>query len=107
METLKQFEPYRQEWQDYLNWFYSLALFLDLPELRAVHACWDQEDIDWLKDKDLYRMNKELLVSSHKKGSKDYKVINDLLKGKEYMIPEEYTWQDKDGHDRTENRIKW
>lgn len=85
-ETLKQFEPYRQEWQDYLNWFYSLALFLDLPELRAVHACWDQEDIDWLKDKDLYRMNKELLVSSYKKGSKDYKVINDLLKGKEYMI---------------------
>ena len=36
-----------------------------------------------------------------------YKVINDLLKGKEYIIPEEYAWKDKDGHDRTENRIKW
>ncbi len=106
-ETLKQFEPYEQEWQDYLNWFYSLALFLDLPELRAVHACWDQEDIDWLKEKNIHKMTKELLFSSHKKGSKDYKVINDLLKGKEYIIPEEYAWKDKDGHDRTENRIKW
>jgi hypothetical protein len=106
-KTLEQFEPYQEEWQDYLTWFYSLHLFLDLPELRAVHACWDQQDIDWLKDKDLYRMNKELLVSSHKKGSQEYQVINDILKGKEYMIPEEYAWKDKDGHDRTENRIKW
>ena len=52
-------------------------------------------------------MNKELLVSSHKKGTKDYQVINDILKGKEFIIPEEYVWKDKDGHDRTENRLKW
>ena len=25
----------------------------------------------------------------------------------EYMIPEEYAWKDKDGHDRTKNRLKW
>lgn len=106
-ETLKQFEAYQQEWPDYLNWFYSLALFLDLPELRAVHACWDQKDIDWLKDKNLYRMNKELLFSSHKEGSNEYKVINNILKGIEYIVPGEYAWQDKDGHYRTENRIKW
>jgi hypothetical protein len=105
--TLKEFEPYPQEWQDYLTWFYSLTLFLDLPELRAVHACWDQENIDWLKGKNIYKMNEELLVTSHEKGSKDYKVINELLKGKEYTIPEKYAWKDKDGHYRTENRIKW
>jgi hypothetical protein len=106
-QTLKQFETYQQEWRDCLNWFYSLPLYLDLPELRAVHACWDQGDIDWLKERHLYQMNKELMVNSHKKGSKDYQVINDILKGKEFMIPEQYVWKDKDGHDRTENRLKW
>lgn len=106
-ETRKQFEPYQHEWQDHLNWFYSLALFLDKPQLRAVHACWYQEDIDWLKERDLYFLNKDLLVSSHKKDTKDYQVINDILKGKELMLPEEYAWKDKDGHDRTENRLRW
>ena len=106
-QTLKQFEQYPAEWQDYLTWFCSLALVVDTPHVRAVHACWDQRDIDWLKKRGLYKMNKELLVSSHKKGTKDYQVINDILKGKEFMIPEEYVWKDKDGHDRTENRLKW
>ena len=106
-ETLKQFEAHQQEWQDYLTWFYSLSLFFDQPQLRAVHACWNQADINWLKERNLYFLNEELLVSSHKKGTIDYKVINDILKGKEFVIPEKYAWKDKDGHDRTENRLRW
>lgn len=47
-QTMLQFEDHPQEWQSYLEWFYTLPLYIDLPELRAVHACWDQQHIDWL-----------------------------------------------------------
>jgi hypothetical protein len=31
------------------NWFKTLPLWLDLPGLRVVHACWHQESMDRLK----------------------------------------------------------
>ena len=43
--TLDQFAPYPGEWQSYIDWFYTLPLFLDLGQLRVVHACWDADHI--------------------------------------------------------------
>lgn len=106
-ETLDQFVNYPDDWQSYLEWFYTLPLFLDLGELRIVHACWDEEHIEWLKSKNYFTLNDELLLASHQKDSLSYKVINDTLKGKECNIPEKFTWHDKDGHPRKTNRIKW
>jgi len=106
-QTLLQFQGYENEWLSYMDWFYTLPLFLDLKELRAVHACWDNKHIDWLMANDYRTMNKNLLVASHEKGSYPKQVIDEVLKGKEYNIPEEYAWKDKDGHIRTENRYKW
>ena len=105
--TLREFEAYPNEWQDYLVWFYNLPLFLELPGLRAVHACWDNDHIKWLKDNGYELLKEELLVNSHKKGTYEYAVINDVLKGKEYTIPEQYAWLDKEGNRRTENRYRW
>ncbi len=105
--TLEQFASYPGEWQSYLEWFYTLPLFLDLGHLRVVHACWDDEHIAWLKSKNYFTLNDELLLASHQKGTLPYEVINDTLKGKEFNIPEKYVWHDKDGHARTTNRIKW
>jgi hypothetical protein len=106
-QTLQQFSGYEKEWQDYLEWFYTLPLFLDLPELRAVHACWDLSHIAWLKRNGYVTMSPELLMDAHQRGSEAYQVINDTLKGKEYNIPESYSWKDKDGHERRSNRVKW
>lgn len=105
--TLAQFEGFPGEWPVYLEWFYTLPLFLDLPGIRVVHACWDDEHIDWLKTHNHFTMSDGLLVASHERGSLAYKVINDTLKGKEFNIPEKYTWYDKDGHPRNSNRLKW
>jgi predicted MPP superfamily phosphohydrolase len=80
--TIDQFEEYPQEWKSYIEWFYSLPLFIDNPEFRAVHACWDSEQIKWLKEHGFYRMTIELLVSSHQKNSRAYTAINETLKGK-------------------------
>ncbi|MBK8495963.1 MAG: hypothetical protein IPL50_13795 [Chitinophagaceae bacterium] len=72
-----------------------------------MHACWDNDHINWLKTNGYVTLNEELLIASHQKGTKAYEVINDTLKGKEFIIPEKYVWHDKDGHARTANRIKW
>jgi hypothetical protein len=104
---MEQFSGYEDEWRSHLEWFYTLPLFIELPGLRAVHACWDDENISWLRAKQHYTMSKELLVDSHDKHSKAYNVIEETLKGKEIAIPKEYAWTDKEGHVRTENRIKW
>ncbi len=105
--TLDQFADYPAEWQAYLDWFYTLPLFLDLKDLRVVHACWDEAHIDWLRSRNYFTLNKSLLFEAFDKDSEAYMVIEDTLKGKEYNIPEEYVWHDKDGHARFANRIKW
>lgn len=105
--TLNQFLNHRQEWQSSLKWFYTLPLFLDLGNLRVVHACWDELHIEWLNRNKYFTMTDELLIASHNKGSKAYEVIEETLKGKEFNIPEKYAWADKDGHTRTANRYKW
>ncbi len=51
-QTLLQLEGHDQEWQSCLEWFYTLPLFLDLSELKVIHACWDQKHIDWLRAND-------------------------------------------------------
>ncbi len=105
--TLRQFDAYPGEWQQWLRWFYSLRLFVDLPALRAVHACWDQHHINWLKKRNLYTMTEQLLIDSHNESTMAYTVLNDMLKGKEFNIPAVYAWLDKDGHERKSNRWKW
>lgn len=105
--TLNQFAAYPSEWQGYLQWFKTLPLFLDLGNLRAVHACWDEEHINWLKENNYTTLSDELLHKAHQEKSQEKWVIEETLKGKECNIPEKFVWYDKDGHARTANRIKW
>ncbi len=105
--TLDQFAGHESEWQSYLQWFRTLPLFADLGYARVVHACWDAENIDWLKANNGNFLSDELLFASHVRGSKAYDVINETLKGKEFNIPAAYSWHDKDGHLRNANRVRW
>lgn len=105
--TLKQFENFEEEWQSYLRWFKTLPLFIDFGNLRAVHACWDEEHIAWLKENNYTTLSDELLHKAHQEKSKEKIIIEEILKGKEIRIAAEHVWYDKDGHERSANRIKW
>ena len=50
-ETLKQFQNRQDEYEEYLEWFKTLPLFYETEMFRAVHACWDEKIIDFLKTK--------------------------------------------------------
>lgn len=105
--TLEQFSQYTDEWNEWVQWFYTLPLFLEVDGIRVVHACWDEEHIQWLKAHHGANLTEKLLVEAHDKKSHAHVVIEETLKGKEMNIPEHCVWYDKDNHPRTSNRIKW
>ena len=107
-ETLKQFQNRQAEYEDYLDWFKTLPLFYETENFRAVHACWDAKNIDYLrKELSNDRLTDDLIYQSAKKGTKLYTAIDITLKGKEIKMPEGLSFKDKDGTKRTDIRIKW
>lgn len=94
-----------QEWTD---WFKTLPLWLDLPEIRVVHACWDD---------DLMRQLQPFLVDGNllpedlspffRKGNPQYEATEVVLKGREVALPEGVVFHDKEGIARKNTRIKW
>jgi hypothetical protein len=107
-ETLKQFQNRQKEYEDYLDWFKSLPLYYEAATFRAVHACWDHNNIEILR-KTLVndRLTDDLIYQSVKVGSALNEAIDQTLKGKEMKMPKGLFFKDKDGTQRTEIRIKW
>jgi hypothetical protein len=107
-ETLKQFQNKQKDYEDYLEWFKTLPLYYETDQFKAVHACWNNNQIEYLR-KTLVndRLTDELIYQSVKKGSELNEAINQTLKGKEMKMPEGLFFTDKDGTRRTEIRIKW
>ncbi len=107
-ETLKQFQNRQTEYEDYLEWFKTLPLYYETDTFRAVHACWDNNNIDYLKQTLVNdRLTDELIYQSVKKGTALNEAIDQTLKGKEMIMPDGLFFTDKDGTRRTEIRIKW
>ncbi len=107
-KTLKQFENRQDTYNEYIDWFKTLPLYYETEHFRAVHACWDDAHIDFLRrslkeDK----LTGELIFQAAKKGSPLYEAVEIVLKGKEIALPEGITFKDKDGAIRKDIRIKW
>ncbi len=105
--TTDQFADYSAEWKQWVDWFYTLPLFLEIDGIRVVHSFWESNHIIWLKENHGNLLTRKLLIDSHDKDTLAYAAINDILKGKEINIPIDFAWLDKDCHARTSNRIKW
>ena len=44
-ETLKQFQNRQHEYEEYLEWFKTLPLYYETDQFKAVHACWDKNNM--------------------------------------------------------------
>jgi hypothetical protein len=107
-ETLRQFQNEQEVYEDYLEWFKTLPLFLETEDFRAVHASWDDNHINYLKAHlENNRLTDELIYKSVCMGTPLYRAVNNVLKGREMRIPNGMTFTDKDGTKRTQIRIKW
>ena len=103
--TLEAFAEYPDEWRDYLGWFRTLPLFLDMGDFRVVHAAWDESAMATLKGKD--RLDEATLHKAARRGTPEYEAVEILLKGREVKLPDGYRFADKHGVSRFEMRTKW
>ncbi|MGJ8670591.1 MAG: metallophosphoesterase [Oceanococcus sp.] len=96
-------------YRDCIDWFMTLPLFLDLPGLRVIHACWYSPVIDELSQSlgANSTLTPELLIAASRKGEPEYEAIELLLKGPEVSLPPGRSFSDKDKNPRTEVRVKW
>jgi len=113
-ETLTQFSQHPQEWRDYLNWFKSLPLYLELEHsvtqqvFRAVHACWDQTLIDSYAES--YAdpgLTDFFLRESVKPGTEAASIKQRLTGGVDLVLPEGMVICSKDGSTRRAFRTKF
>jgi hypothetical protein len=107
-KTLNEFQNNHKEYDEYLEWFKTLPLYVETENFKAVHACWENSTIEYLK-KTLVndRLTDELIYQSAKKGTKLHEAIEQTLKGKEMNVPKGVSFRDKENFSRTEMRIKW
>ena len=102
-----------------IDWFLTLPLWLDLPALRLVHACWHPRLMAWVAPRlhgDCY-LTRELMVPAtdepEDEAEKDngtpsiFKAVECLTKGIEVPLPAGHQFRDKDGIQRSRVRVRW
>jgi hypothetical protein len=95
--------------KDFVEWFKTLPIFLDLPELRVVHACWSPKHLAQARgytDKE-NRLQSGSWEKASREGSEACDTIETLLKGLEILLPEPHFFLDKEGNPRHEIRTRW
>ena len=107
-EFIAAFRGAETEYLETLEWLKTLPLWIDLPELRVIHACWDQAEIELLSSRHAGpRLTDDLLVQASTYGTKEYRALETLLKGKEVALPDGASYHDKEGTLRTVMRTQW
>ncbi|MCW8886476.1 MAG: metallophosphoesterase [Motiliproteus sp.] len=107
-ETLVQFAAYSEEWQSYLEWFRQLPLFLEFENFRVVHACWDQNLIDQLKQQGVANLSDDKFIhKSAERGCFQWQVVDRLLRGTYLPLPNNEVMLSQDGYRRHVYRTKF
>jgi len=108
-EFLRQFEENSAAHRDAVSWFKSLPVWLDLPGLRVVHACWHEPSRGVLTSMLDERgcLTAAGIRESYRHGTDAHAAVEILLKGPEQHLPEGIHFFDKDGHKREEVRLRW
>ena len=90
-----------------INWFQRLPLFLDFEDFRIIHACWNQDAIDFVRTKYNNFLTDDFLQQSVIKNTQEYDAIEILLKGPEASLRDGLSFQDSDNNRRDKFRVKW
>ncbi len=106
-ETLAAYRGRGAELSSDLHWMAHLPFWLDLDDIRAVHAAWDDGAVDRLAET---AEGGRLGVDGHLRYGKDTEVGQDielLTCGPEVDLPPPHAFTDQGGHRRTRSRIAW
>ncbi|HLV49285.1 MAG TPA: metallophosphoesterase [Aliidiomarina sp.] len=102
-------EGHKNWYKSTIEWFKSLPVYLDLPDLRVVHACWhgpSKEILDQHTDSSGALLEEAWPLSGDKRNPL-HQALEILSKGWEVDLPEGYSFFDKDSHERFKIRTQW
>jgi len=107
--SLDQYKNYQADWQDALQWFKTLPIFLEFDGFRVVHACWDQSKIDQLSEVASSQCfaDENFLQQSIVWATTENRIVERLLRGTDLMLPDGLTLTGRDGVVRHRFRTKF
>lgn len=95
--------------KEWVAWFLTLPLWLDLPPLRVIHACWHSGYMVELAPYLVHgnKLNADIVEMGSRVGSMPFRTIEGLIKGLEVALPDDHFFIDHDHHRRTSVRTRW
>jgi len=107
-QTLAEFVSFKDELKSHLKWLRTLPMFLDFGDIRIVHACWDDENIQLIKDNvtgdKLSKTNlREIALNS----TRFSEAFWQTCKGIEFQVPKDLLVFDNEGRPHRSFRMKW
>lgn len=107
-QTLEEFAPYKEEFKSHLKWLRTLPMFLDLGDIRVIHACWNDENVQMLRDTITEpKLTKTLLREIALNGTKFSESFWQSCKGIDFQLPKNLLVFDDDGRPHRSFRMKW
>ena len=95
--------------REYIAWFRTLPLWLDLDGLRVVHACWHTASIAVLDP--LFRgpspVSEQFIIDANTTGTPAHQAVEVVTKGPDVDLGAGFIYLDKGGHPRKSARIRW
>ena len=97
------------ELAEWTAWFRTLPPWLELDELRVVHACWNPPALALFRDalKEHGHFTDDFMHASCNTRSKLFRAVETVLKGVEIELPDGVSFADKDGNVRHKFRARW
>lgn len=113
IEFITEYKNDNEEMLSVIDWFKTLPLFLDLPDIRAIHACWSDYEINkikqYLNSDNVVKpeLFEEFFVKSNTEKTSEFEAVEVLLKGVEIPLPDNKFFLDNKKTPRYGIRVKW
>ncbi len=104
--------PFREkDFNEAINWFSALPVYIETPDFRVVHACWHQPSIKAVTPhlKTKTRQIRTSGYNAYAQGASNafYRAARVLLRGVDYDLPKGTYVIDSMGRQRPKSRLLW
>lgn len=105
--VLEEIERRPSDWADILTCFRTLPLAVEGENWRCVHACWNPSRLELLQHGQgrWFQLERAWELSA-RRGTREYRAVETVLKGPEARLPDGTTFGDKAGTKRDRARIR-
>ena len=109
LKTMNAFSKHEEEWKSHLKWMRTLPLFLELEKIRVIHACWNDQAVNFIrKNIPDEKIGKSIFRKIHKKPHSEIaQNIWHITKGLQFQMPGDLRIINNKGVAPRSFRMKW